>query len=80
MPEICNNIDDDCQANEDGVDEIWFVNNSDPVHPLAISKYRLDRLDALTGKTLGDREWLWEANYIVRISASAPSWPGCNQY
>lgn len=38
---------------EDGVDEVWFVNNLDPKHPLGLSNYRLERLDGLTGETLG---------------------------
>ena len=41
----------------DGVDEIWFVNNPDQDHPLALSKYRLERLDAWSGESLGDRPW-----------------------
>lgn len=41
----------------DGVDEIYFVNNLDPVHPLAISQYRLERLDAATGRTTGQLPW-----------------------
>lgn len=35
----------------DGVDEIWFVNNLDPDHPLGVSHYCLERVDARTGKT-----------------------------
>ena len=42
---------------DDGVDEIWFVNNPDPDHPLALSKYRLERLDPGSGQSLGDRPW-----------------------
>lgn len=41
----------------DGVDEIWFVNNPDQDHPLALSEYRLERLDAWSGESLGDRSW-----------------------
>ena len=41
----------------DGVDEIYLVNNIDPEHPLAISKYRLERVDSRTGETLG--QWPW---------------------
>ena len=47
----------------DGVDEIWFVDNIDPDHPLSINNQRLERIDALTGKTTG--QWPWprpEAN------------------
>ncbi len=41
----------------DGVDEIWYVNNTDPTHPLGISNYCLERLDPLTGLTTG--RWSW---------------------
>lgn len=41
----------------DGIDEIWFVNNVDPDHPLGLSNYRLERLDASTGRTTG--QWPW---------------------
>lgn len=41
----------------DGADELWFVNNIDPDHPFAISKYRLERVDAATGRTTG--QWPW---------------------
>ncbi len=41
----------------DGVDEIWFVNNVDPDHPLSIRGQRLERVDARTGKTLERRPW-----------------------
>ena len=41
----------------DGVDEIWFVNNVDPDHPLGVSHYCLERVDARTGKTTG--QWPW---------------------
>jgi len=40
-----------------GVDEIWFVNNVNSAHPLGLSGYRLERLDALTGETTG--QWPW---------------------
>jgi hypothetical protein len=43
--------------NGDGVDEIYFVNNTDPEHPLGISKYRLEQADARTGKPMG--QWAW---------------------
>jgi len=42
---------------QDGIDELWFVNNIDPSHPLGLSSYRLERVDALTGKTIG--QWPW---------------------
>lgn len=41
----------------DGTDEIWFVNNLDPDHPLSLKGLRLERLDARTGKTLGRSPW-----------------------
>src|ERR1043165_2579525 len=41
----------------DGVDEIWFVNNLEPHHPLGLSHYRLERLEAATGQTTG--QWPW---------------------
>ena len=41
----------------DQVDEIWFVNNTDPAHPLGINNYVLERIDPLTGKTSG--QWKW---------------------
>lgn len=46
----------------DGVDEIWFVNNRDPIHPFNISEYCLERVDPLTGKTTG--QWQWPHNNI----------------
>ncbi|MCW8132839.1 MAG: hypothetical protein KIS92_21005 [Planctomycetota bacterium] len=42
----------------DGVDEIFFVNNLDPQHPLGLSSYRLERLDAATGRTTGQWPWI----------------------
>ena len=41
----------------DGVDEIWFVNNTNPAHPLGLSTYCLERIDARTGETTG--QWPW---------------------
>lgn len=41
----------------DGADEIWFVNNLDPKHPLGLSSYCLERVDALTGRPTG--QWPW---------------------
>lgn len=43
----------------DGMDEVWFVNNVNVQHPLGVSGYRLERLDALTGRTTG--QWPWPA-------------------
>jgi hypothetical protein len=41
----------------DGVDEIWYVNNLDLDHPLGISSYRLEKIDAINGETAG--QWPW---------------------
>jgi len=41
----------------DGVDEIWYVNNVNVQHPLGLSGYRLERVDARTGGTTG--QWPW---------------------
>lgn len=41
----------------DDVEEIWFVNNTDPKHPLGVSHYCLERIDARTGETTG--QWPW---------------------
>jgi len=40
-----------------GTEDIWFVNNTDPDHPFGLSHYRLERLDGLTGLTVG--QWPW---------------------
>jgi hypothetical protein len=42
-----------------GIDEIWFVNNTDDQHPLSLNGRRLEQLDARTGETLG--RWPWPA-------------------
>lgn len=41
----------------DGADEIWFVDNADPDHPLTLNGLRLARLDARDGKPLGAYPW-----------------------
>jgi len=41
----------------DGIDEIWFVNNRDPIHPFNIDQYCLERVDPLTGQTTGQWQW-----------------------
>ena len=46
---------------KDGKDEIWFVNHTDPEHPLALSKFVLERLDSSTGLSLG--QWPWPKPY-----------------
>jgi hypothetical protein len=42
---------------QNGIDEIWLVNNSDPEHPLDHRRYVLERLNGLTGEVMG--EWKW---------------------
>ena len=44
----------------DGVDEVWFVNNLNTDHPLGLSGYRLERLNAESGETTG--QWQWPNN------------------
>ncbi len=41
----------------DGVEEIWFVNNTSTQHPLSLDSYRLTRLDARTGEQTGEWDW-----------------------
>jgi hypothetical protein len=41
----------------DGVDEIWFVNNLDEVHPFNLYEFCLERVDPFTGNTTG--QWPW---------------------
>lgn len=43
--------------NGDGVDEIWFVNNKNTVHPLGTASYTLTGLDSLTGEELYEMPW-----------------------
>ncbi|MDX1285315.1 MAG: hypothetical protein R3182_09890, partial [Draconibacterium sp.] len=42
---------------KDGIDEIWIVNNTNPEHPLDHRAYVLEKLDAKTGKVVGQWEW-----------------------
>ena len=42
---------------QDGVDEIWFVNNLDTLHPFNYKKFVLERVNTLTGATTGQRPW-----------------------
>lgn len=46
-----------CDLDADGVDEVYFVNNLDALHPLGLSSYVLERLDGRTGETTG--QWPW---------------------
>lgn len=41
----------------DSRDEIWIINNKDPEHPLDFRQYVLEKLDPLTGETIG--QWPW---------------------
>ena len=41
----------------DGVDEIYFVGNTNPQHPISHKFKVLERIDALTGQTTG--QWPW---------------------
>ncbi|MDB5083519.1 MAG: hypothetical protein JWN30_405 [Bacilli bacterium] len=41
----------------DGVEEIWFVNNPDTIHPFNLYEYVLERVNPLTGETTG--QWPW---------------------
>ena len=40
-----------------GVDELWYVNNISEHHPFQTSNYRLERVDARTGQTMGQWQW-----------------------
>ena len=42
---------------QDGKDEIWIINNTDPEHPMNFRQYVLQKLDPESGKTLG--QWPW---------------------
>jgi hypothetical protein len=42
---------------QDGRDEIWIINNSDPEHPLDYRKYVIEKLDPNTGERLGSWPW-----------------------
>jgi hypothetical protein len=54
--------------NGDGVDEIWFVNNLNTDHPFSIKSYRLERIDALTGETIGQYPWPTTRSYAGKHS------------
>ena len=47
---------------QDGVDEIWFVNNLNPNIPFSLNARVLERIDPLTGETTG--QWTWPDNTI----------------
>lgn len=42
---------------QDGKDEIWIINNTDPEHPMNFRQYVLQKLDPESGQTLG--QWPW---------------------
>lgn len=42
---------------QNGVDEIYFVGNADPAHPMDFGKYRIERVDPQTGTTSGTWPW-----------------------
>jgi hypothetical protein len=52
----------------DGVDEIWLLTNSNEDHPLRMSDYMLERINALTGETMG--QWPWPSSRKGYISMS----------
>jgi hypothetical protein len=41
----------------DGVDEVWYVDNANPVHPLSLNGRCLRALDGRNGEMLGDWPW-----------------------
>lgn len=43
--------------NQDGADEIYIVNNTDPEHPMDHRRYVLEQISAATGETTG--QWPW---------------------
>lgn len=46
-----------CDINNDGVDEIFFVNNTNLHHPLHVEHYKLEMLDSRSGATLHQTPW-----------------------
>ncbi len=47
---------------EDGVDEIWFLNNLNPNLPFSLNARVLERIDPISGITTG--QWKWPDNTI----------------
>ena len=47
---------------QDGVDEIWFLNNLNPHLPFSLNARYLERINPLTGETTG--QWKWPDNTI----------------
>ena len=52
----------------DGVDEIYFVNNIDDLHPLGLASYRLECIDARDGTTMDRWQWPNRASYTQTLS------------
>jgi hypothetical protein len=52
----------------DGVDELWFVNNTNTQHPLGLSGYVLERVDPRTGETTGQWPWPRKMAYDQALS------------
>ncbi len=46
---------------QDGMDEIWIVNTTDPAHPLDHRDFVLEKRDAKTGEVKG--QWKWPEPY-----------------
>ncbi len=53
----------------DGVDEIFFLNNADPEHPMSLKGRQIERLDINTGETTG--QWPWPHSYANSESMSS---------
>jgi hypothetical protein len=49
---------------QDGSDEIYFVNRIDSVHVLSYKSYRLEALSAKTGETIGQWPWKNGTGYV----------------
>ncbi len=47
---------------QDGVDEIWFLNNLNPNLPFSLNARVLERMNPISGETTG--RWPWPANTI----------------
>ena len=52
----------------DGADEIYLVNNTDPVHPLDFDAFVLERMSIATGKR--DAQWLWPVTDYFQNTSS----------
>ncbi|MDF2963665.1 MAG: hypothetical protein K0S39_5400 [Paenibacillus sp.] len=45
---------------EDGTDEIWYVNNLNEQHQLSLRNSCLERVNGLTGETIGQYPWVYQ--------------------